>query len=243
MVTTGWHDPCVGLRATPHRGGDDRPRPHGPLAPPPRPERRRPFRRPGSLARLPQRGRPPELPARSDDVLPSSERHLGTAATSENQITARGFRARSSNRGRRHGFVEGRQPSTMRHRKREEVDVGQLARSQQLVAIHDAIVEQTDVVRKKPVMGRRYGRLQARHRFGYAQRVRIPRLGDDPHAAVLRQRAGCPSPFDLTHEPLRDHRMMCVVLVEQGNQHVDVEQGAHGSRSPAPRAAFRRARW
>ena len=120
----------------------------------------------------------------------------------------------------------------MRHREREEIDVGKLARSQQLAAIHYAIVEQTDVVRKKPVMGCRCGRLQARHRFGYAQRVRIPRLGDDPHAAVLRQRAGCPSPFDFMREPLRDHRVMCVVLVEQGNQHVDVEQGAYGSDLP-----------
>lgn len=63
--------------------------------------------------------------------------------------------------------------------------------------------------------------------FGRGPVVGIGRLGEDPQYAVLGYRATGPAVVQLTSQPLRClgvHHMLCI---EQGDDHVDVEQCAH----------------
>ena len=69
--------------------------------------------------------------------------------------------------------------------------------------------------------GKKLRRLLWRHGTG------ICRLAQDPHEAVLGDRARRPPVPNLLMEPPSRLPMLNVIVVKQGLQDVDVQQGAH----------------
>ena len=105
----------------------------------------------------------------------------------------------------------------MRNGKRQEIDVANLPGSRQAATVHCGIVEQTDVVSDKLVIGSGHSITQSLHGFGDAQRVRVRGLGEDAYASVLDQRTRCPPLFDMADEPIGYCGVVSVVLIKQSD--------------------------
>jgi hypothetical protein len=70
--------------------------------------------------------------------------------------------------------------------------------------VHHVLVQDTDVARPEDVSPAGPGRVQQRDRLRRGYRARVPRLADDPHEAVLGDRAGCPAVVEWRISPAFD---------------------------------------
>ena len=112
----------------------------------------------------------------------------------------------------------------------QKVTVCDLAVAQQLSEVDVARVKQAVVIRKKGVLGVCRGLSKPMCDGRQRESLRVSGLRHDAQAAVLRQGARCPAVFNFLAQPLHGAGVMDVPCVEQGNQHIDVEEGAHEVR-------------
>ncbi|MCT0226742.1 hypothetical protein KQ300_00805 [Synechococcus sp. CS-1331] len=61
-------------------------------------------------------------------------------------------------------------------------------------------------------------------------------MGHDPHHAVFGDRAGGPALRELPLQPAGGRLMQQMALIQQGDQHVDVEQGPAHQRPASSRS-------
>ena len=122
----------------------------------------------------------------------------------------------------RNGLIKGYELPAMPNRKREEVQIGQLARAVNARSIDDFSIKQADVVRPEFVKTVRSRFPKALHDRGHGWRIRVAWVRHDAHAPILGDRTGGPPGPRVVREPLRSAAMQRMIPIEQSDQHIDV---------------------
>ena len=126
--------------------------------------------------------------------------------------------------------IEAHQPAAVVHRKGQQVRVGELACLQQPGSIDADWMEQADRIGPELVLGMadQFGH-HGRHHRRRPRTVGVARLAQDPQHGVLGERAGGPAVGLSGGEPAMGWLVMDMAPIQQGDQHVHIEQGnTHG---------------
>ena len=114
------------------------------------------------------------------------------------------------------------------HGQAQQIAVGNLSMAQQVLPVQLVGIEQAVVVGQKGVRRVRGGLSQTAGDCGQRQGLGVGGLGHDAQAAVLRERAGGPAVGNLLLQPLGGAGVVHMRRIQQGDQDIDVQQGAHG---------------
>jgi hypothetical protein len=132
---------------------------------------------------------------------------------------------------KRNGGVKGRQTSLIRYRQGEQVNVGQLAVTLDVIPAKAPALTDAHGIWPKYMLALRTEGLQTRRCIFYGGGLTwIRRVGEYSNECVLRQRTGRPSILTIDLEPLVRRFMMDVRRIKQRNQHIHVEESDHASR-------------
>ena len=111
--------------------------------------------------------------------------------------------------------------------KRQEVAIGDLAVAEHSLPTDEALLQQADLFRPENVAGVFAGFLKPLRHLSNRPMVRIGGLGHDPEHAILRDRARGPAVVKFPFHPVDSGPVHYVPAIQQGNDHVDVEQRTH----------------
>lgn len=136
---------------------------------------------------------------------------------------------RPLDREKRNSPVERHQAARVANRKGEQIEIGDLLGSKNVLTMKDVFVGERDVVRPEGVPAATCGSTQSLNRIVHGDRVRILRLRQDANEPVLGQRTGCPSGGFVPLPPGVGALVMYVRGIEKSDQYVDVEERAHAS--------------
>ncbi len=132
---------------------------------------------------------------------------------------------------RRDSGVKGRQTSLIRYRQSEQVNVGQLAVTLDVLPAKAPELTYADRVWPKYMFALSTEGLQTRRCIFFGGGLTwIRRVGQYSNECVLRQRTGRPSILTIAPEPLVRRFMMDVRRIERRNQYIHVEERDHASR-------------
>jgi hypothetical protein len=134
-----------------------------------------------------------------------------------------------------HGFaaqaaIEAHQTAAVVHRQGQQLGVGELARLQQPGSIDADGIEKADPIGPELVLGMadQFGH-HGRHHRRRPRTVGVARLAQDPQHGVLGERAGGPAVGLSGGEPAMGRLVLPMAPIQQGDQHVHIEQGnTHG---------------
>lgn len=129
----------------------------------------------------------------------------------------------AAHRSQRDRTIECHEPSFISDGQRDQVNVGQLAGTDDAVVVEKIPVAYGNAIGPKSVVG--LGHLPPEQTDGETRRYRVgvAWLRDDTHESILGERARRPA-FALVREPpLMRGAMMNMLLVQHSDEHVDVE--------------------
>jgi hypothetical protein len=141
------------------------------------------------------------------------------------------FGAGPSNRADRNSPIESNEASAVGYGKGQEIGVSYLAGAMEALMIEESLVEQAQVTRPEGVILRRNRLTQAPYCLGGRNGAWVPWLAHDSHKAVFRQCARSPSRLDLRTQPTSSRSMIDVIDVQEGEEHVDIQQSPTHSGS------------
>ena len=137
-------------------------------------------------------------------------------------------RCRIFDRIQRDRRVEGRQPPTVRDRKREQIDVGNLAMPLNMIPMKPTRVAHANRIRPENVLPARTKGSQTRSCV--LQRSASPgisRIREQAYQRILCHRAGGPTAAAIAAEPKVSRFVVNVSRIKQRNQNVWVEESDH----------------
>jgi len=136
-------------------------------------------------------------------------------------------RGRLANRRERNPGVERDESPFTLNGKGKEVYVGKLPWAMDSRRVNNVRIQQTDFIRPEfvDVLLTSVGKML--HDSLDRQCVRIVRIRHDTDTTVLGDRTGSPAFSRVLRKPTHCRPVQRVIGVEQGDQHVDVQQRAH----------------
>src|SRR5262249_34349516 len=128
-------------------------------------------------------------------------------------------------------LFEGDEPAVVCGGQCEQVGVGDLLGPVYPPAVDERAVEQADRARPELVVLEARGAGEQVHGLAWWDGAGIAGLADDPHEAVLGDRARGPAVLYLGVDPVAGELVIDMVAVEQSQQDVDVQQRASHTAS------------
>jgi len=128
----------------------------------------------------------------------------------------------------RDSAVKSHESAIALHREREQINVGELLRSEDTAAVDDLFVEERYVIGPEFVVGCGYNVREEIERIGRVCRFGKTQLRHNPQKSILRQRTRRPTVGSICCPPLMRAIIMSMILLQERDEESDVEQRPHG---------------
>ena len=128
--------------------------------------------------------------------------------------------------------IEAHQHPLMMHSEGQQINVCDLAMGQHLITSNGRRCRPGERIGPELMVGmRQQPHQQGHHRCWGTRAVGVAGMPQDAQHTVLGERTCCPTRRTVLSKPVMGRVVMHVLRIQQGNQHVHIQQSDHGNSS------------
>ena len=128
--------------------------------------------------------------------------------------------------------IEAGQASVLMHSEGQQINVCDLAMGHHLITSNGGRCRPGKRIGPEVMVGmRQQPHQQGHHRCWRTRAVGVARMPQDAQNTVLGERTRCPTRRTVLSKPVMGWVVMHMLRIQQGNQHVHIQQSDHGSSS------------